>query len=277
MERGVAMDATIRQTAVAGAFYPMVEHQLTQQLKNLITEEEERHDLLACIAPHAGYVYSGGVAGKLFGHLDLPQRIIILGPNHTGSGAEVAVAPHRQWSTPLGAETVDRDLAERVVTAFPAAELDDRAHRREHSIEVQLPFMHQRRPDMEILPICIKHLSLEDSIRFGESLAGIIAEIGEPIGIVASSDMSHYQRDDVARRLDRMAIDAALERDPVSLYDIVHREGITMCGVVPATVALAAANRLGATGAHLVAYATSGDTSGDYSAVVGYAGVCVHR
>jgi AmmeMemoRadiSam system protein B len=164
-----------------------------------------------------------------------------------------------------------------VLTAFPGAELDERAHTREHSIEVQLPFMHHRRPDMEILPITLKHLSLEDCLRLGETLARIITEIGEPIGIVASSDMSHYQPDDVARRLDHMAIDAALERDPTSLYETVHREGITMCGVIPATVALEAANRLGAAGAHLVAYATSGDTSGDYSAVVGYAGVCIHR
>jgi len=271
------MSTMIRETTVAGAFYPGVGDRLAGQLSQLIPDHADHHELLACIAPHAGYMYSGGVAGELFGHLDLPRRIIVMGPNHTGLGAEVAVSPHHQWSTPLGAETVDRDLADRVLAAYPYARLDESAHLREHSIEVQLPFMHRRRPDMEILPICIKHLEVDDCIRLGEALAGIISDIGEPVGIVASSDMSHYQPDEIARRLDRMAIDAMLDRDPRGLYDTVHRNAITMCGVVPATVALAAANRLGAADAHLVAYATSGDTSGDYSAVVGYAGVCIHR
>jgi AmmeMemoRadiSam system protein B len=255
----------------------MVPDDLRHQLDQLVPADEQRHDLLACIAPHAGYVYSGGVAGKLFGHLDLPRRVVVLGPNHTGAGAEVAVAPHHQWETPLGPETVDRDLAERLLARFPEATLDDRAHGREHSIEVQLPFLHRRRPDVEILPVCLSHLSEMDCVRLGETLADLFEELGEPAGIVASSDMTHYQPDNIARELDRKAIDAALARDPTLLYDTVHREGITMCGVVPATVALVAANRLGASGAHLVAYATSGDASGDYSAVVGYAGVCIHK
>jgi AmmeMemoRadiSam system protein B len=270
------MSATVRETAVAGAFYPMVPEELQRQLDQLFTPDEPRHDLLACIAPHAGYVYSGGVAGKLFGHLDLPRRVVVMGPNHSGVGANVAVTPHEQWATPLGPETVDTDLAERLVRRYPEAEFDDQAHRREHSIEVQLPFLHRGRPDIRVLPVCLSHLGADDCLRLGEALADLIDELGEPVGIVASSDMTHYQPDSVAREQDRKAIDAALARDPGLLYETVHREGITMCGVIPATVAVAAANRLGATGAHLVAYATSGDTSGDYSAVVGYAGVCVH-
>jgi AmmeMemoRadiSam system protein B len=271
------MSTQHRETVVAGAFYPMVPEDLGKELDRLVAVSEQRHELLACIAPHAGYVYSGAVAGKLFGHLDLPRRIVVLGPNHTGSGAAIAVAPHHQWATPLGPETVDRVLAQHLLTRFPEASLDDRAHGREHSIEVQLPFLHQRRSDIEILPVCVKHLDFETCVRLGEALADIIGELGEPVGIVASSDMTHYLPDSVARELDHKAIDAAVARDPALLYDTVHREGITMCGVIPATVALAAANRLGATGAHLVAYATSGDTSGDYSAVVGYAGICIHR
>jgi AmmeMemoRadiSam system protein B len=271
------MSSTIRETAVAGAFYPMAAEQLTSQLMDLVVEEETRHELLACISPHAGYVYSGGVAGKLFGHLDLPRRIVVMGPNHTGAGADVAVAPHQKWATPLGLETVDRALGDALLKHYPDARHDDRAHWREHSIEVQLPFLRQRRADIEILPVCLKHLSLDDCVRLGDALAKVVAGLGEPVGLVASSDMSHYVPDDVARRLDRMAIDAALDRDPAALYDTVHSHGISMCGVVPATVALVAANKLGATAAHLVDYSTSGDTSGDYSAVVGYAGVCIHR
>jgi AmmeMemoRadiSam system protein B len=254
----------------------MAAGELTRQLDEMMSADAERHDLLACIAPHAGYVYSGGVAGKLFGHLDLPQRVIVMGPNHTGAGAEVAVAPHRRWSTPLGPQPVDQELGQRLVQASPSAEFDDRAHWREHSIEVQLPFLMKRLPEIEILPVCLQHLTYDACVRLGEELADIVEDLGEPVGIVASSDMTHYRPDGVARQLDQMAIDAALARDPHQLYETVHREGITMCGVIPATVALVAANRLGATGAHLVAYATSGDTSGDYSAVVGYAGICIH-
>ena len=270
------MEQSVRPAAVAGAFYPGVRSDLESQLYSLIPDEEARHDLLACIAPHAGYVYSGGVAGRLFAHLAVPQRVIILGPNHTGIGAAVAVAPHDRWSTPLGEQPLDGELASLIVDRVPAAELDALAHRREHSIEVQLPFLLRRCPDVTVLPICLGRLSFEECLDLGRAIAEIVTELGEPVGIVASSDMSHYLDDDNARRLDHMAIDAALERDPKALYETVRREGITMCGVIPATVALTAANLLGAVDAHLVAYATSGEVSGDYSAVVGYAGVCVH-
>ncbi len=271
------MEETLRQTAVAGAFYPGTRRELERQLTTLIPDEIAHHELLACISPHAGYVYSGSVAGRLFAHLGIPERVIVLGPNHTGAGARVAVAPHEDWSTPLGRLPVDTELAQRLAEVYPGAELDPRAHWREHSIEVQLPFLMRRRPDLKILPVVLKHLGLDECLEFGRVLAGLIGDLGEPVGIVASSDMSHYQPDDVARTLDHLAIDAAVERDPTQLYETVHREGITMCGVVPATVALTAANLLGAVDAHLVSYATSGDVSGDYSAVVGYAGVCIHR
>ena len=271
------MSVTVREPSVAGAFYPLAAADLERQLDTLVETQPERHQLLACISPHAGYVYSGGVAGRLFGHLELPRRVVVLGPNHTGAGFPVAVAPHRQWSTPLGPVKVDRDLAERLVRHHPTAEFDDRAHWREHSVEVQLPFLVKRRPDIEVLPVCLQHLSVEDCLRLGAALADLVTIADQPVGIVASSDMTHYQPDAVARKLDQLAIDATLERDPRLLYDTVHREGITMCGVIPATVALEAANRLGATDAHLVAYSTSGETSGDFSAVVGYAGICVHE
>jgi len=242
-----------------------------------VTVSEERHQLLACIAPHAGYVYSGGVAGELYGHLDLPRRVMVLGPNHTGIGAKVAVAPHERWRTPLGEQPVDVELARLLVERYPEASFDENAHWREHSLEVQIPFLLARQPDVEFVPVCLSHLALDESLSLGRVLAQLIEELDEDVGLVASSDMSHYVEDGQARILDRMAIDAALLRDPQSLYQTVHREGITMCGVVPATVAIEAANRLGAADAHLVAYATSGDVSGDRSAVVGYAGMCIHR
>lgn len=271
------METTTREPAVAGAFYPGSASELERQVQQLTPVQSERHDLLACIAPHAGYVYSGGVAGELYGHLNVPKRVVVLGPNHTGTGAMVAVAPHDQWHTPFGAQKVDVELAKLLVGAAPAAVFDANAHWREHSLEVQLPFLVARQPDLAFLPICLGHLGLDQCLDLGRTLSNLILDLEEPVGLVASSDMSHYVTDDQARTLDHLAIDAALTRNPAALYETVHREGITMCGVVPATVAIAAANELGASRAHLVAYATSGDASGDRSAVVGYAGICVHR
>ncbi len=271
------MEATTREPAVAGAFYSGSTSELERQVQQLIPVQPERHDLLACIAPHAGYVYSGRVAGELYGHLNVPKRVVVLGPNHTGAGAMVAVAPHDHWDTPFGVQRVDGELARSLVDAAPAAVFDANAHWREHSLEVQLPFLVTRQPDLSFLPLCLGHLGLDQCLELGGALAALILDLEEPVGLVASSDMSHYLTDDQARTLDHLAIDAALTRDPATLYETVHREGITMCGVVPATVAIAAANELGATHAHLVAYATSGDVSGDRSAVVGYAGICIHR
>ncbi|MFV2071433.1 MAG: AmmeMemoRadiSam system protein B [Thermoanaerobaculales bacterium] len=271
------MDPTVRQPAVAGTFYPGTAAGLNRQVREFISEKPEPHRLLACIAPHAGYVYSGGVAGALYGHLDVPRDVVILGPNHTGIGAPVAVAPHARWSTPSGDRKVGVELAAALVERYRAATFDADAHRGEHSIEVQLPFLSVRQPKLEFVPVCLGHMVLEECLELGRVLAEIIRDHPSDVGLVASSDMTHYRPDYEARKLDRKAIDAALELDPASLYETVHREGISMCGVVPATVALAAANELGAVAAHLVAYATSGDINNDRSAVVGYAGICIHR
>lgn len=265
----------LREPAVAGMFYPGNANALERDLARYIVPDPNPHLLLGCIAPHAGYMYSGPVAGRLYGHLEIPDRVVVLGPNHTGMGELISVAPHQAWDTPLGVEPLDTTLGRMVREEYPAAALDGAAHWREHSVEVQLPFLLARRPAVRILPIVLGHLSLEECLDLGAALARAILRTGEPVGIVASSDMTHYEPDAVARQRDRIAIDAALSLDPQSLYTEVHRHGITMCGVVPATVMLEAARRLGAGAPHLVAYATSGDTSGDRSSVVGYAGICI--
>ena len=157
-----------------------------------MTVSEERHQLLACIAPHAGYVYSGGVAGELYGHLELPRRVVVLGPNHTGVGARVAVAPHERWRSPLGEQAVDVEFARLLVERYPDATFDENAHWREHSLEVQIPFLLARRSDVEFLPICLSHLGLDQCLDLGRALARLIEDLGEEVGLVASSDMSHY-------------------------------------------------------------------------------------
>lgn len=267
------MDSSVREPVVAGAFYPGSAQALERQLAQLIPAVHGDRPLLACIAPHAGYVYSGGVAGQVFAAFEVPARVIVLGPNHTGRGARIAVAPETSWRTPLGGVEIDRELADRLLAAAPEAELDAAAHGREHSIEVMLPFLVARRRDVRVLPICLAHLELEACRRLGAAIAEVVRAAGEPVGVVASSDMSHYEPDAVTRERDRLAIDAALALDPGRLYRTVHDHHISMCGVVPATVALTAAVALGASTAELVAYATSGDVNHDRSAVVGYAGL----
>jgi len=269
------MQEVVRPPAVAGMFYPGTSGRLRRDLAALVVPDREPHRCVGCVAPHAGYVYSGAVAGRLYGHLELPRRVVVLGPNHTGRGAPVSVAPERAWATPLGEVPVDGELRERLLEALPGAVAEPWAHRREHSIEVQLPFLLVRRPDVTVVPVCLAHLDLEACLELGEALGRALAALGEPVAVVASSDMTHYEPDPVARERDRLAIEAAATGDPGQLYAVVHRHRISMCGVIPATVMLAAVRPLGAGQPHLVDYMTSGDTSGDRSAVVGYAGICV--
>jgi len=268
---------SVRQPAVAGVFYPDDEQNLRRLVDELLDVSPQRHQLLACLVPHAGYVYSGAVAGSVFGHLDVPERVIVLGPNHTGHGAEIAVASQDAWQTPLGEVAVDQDLAEAVLDAFPAASRDGQAHWREHSIEVQLPFLVARCESVSVLPICLMHLEMERCLELGEALGRVVSQQDGPVGIVVSTDMTHYESDVVARAKDEAALEAVLSLDPEALYRTVHESRISMCGAIPATVALAAIAGLGAVEGHRIAYATSGDTSGERTAVVGYAGICIHR
>ncbi len=259
--------------AVAGQFYPGTASGLSRALLELTREEKERLPAIGVVSPHAGYVYSGAVAGELFSSIQVPGRAVIFCPNHTGIGEDAAIMSRGAWRMPWGDVPVDEELAARLETACPLLREDASAHSREHAIEVQLPFLHRFRPDVRIVPVALGRLSLEDCRELGENVADAIEGDSERPLLVASSDMSHYVPDAVARKKDRMAIDRMLALDPEGLYRIVRTERISMCGVMPATVVLFAARRLGATSARLIRYATSGDVSRDFDQVVGYAGL----
>jgi hypothetical protein len=264
-----------RMPAVAGQFYPGTASGLSRTLKELTRDVPEKLAAIAVVSPHAGYVYSGAVAGELFSSVRVPSRAVVFCPNHTGVGADAAIMSRGAWRMPWGDVPVEEGLADRMKAACPLLREDDSAHIGEHSLEVQLPFLQRFRPDVRIVPIALGRLSLDECRTLGEATADAVTGDPEPPLLVASSDMSHYVPDAVARKKDRLAIDRILALDPEGLYRTVRAERISMCGVIPVTVVLFAALRLGATSARLVKYATSGEVSRDFDQVVGYAGLAV--
>jgi MEMO1 family protein len=269
------MAMIIRHPVVAGRFYPSEADVLLRDLQSYVSPQTAPTSALGCIVPHAGYVYSGSVAGAVYAQLQIPQRIIILCPNHTGKGRPLAIMSHGTWETPLGRVQIDTPLADALKKEFPLLNEDSEAHRSEHAIEVELPFLQVLRPDFTFVPIALGTSQFEILDKLGEAIADAIQSQAGKILIIASSDMNHYENDTVTRIKDHKAIEQILALDPRGLFDVVMREEISMCGFGPTVAMLTAAKRLGATSAELVKYATSGDVSGDREMVVGYAGVAV--
>jgi AmmeMemoRadiSam system protein B len=262
-----------RDPAVAGRFYPADPRVLAEEVASLLAERPDGRATpgppraaIGMIAPHAGYMYSGPVAGATY------ARVIVLCPNHTGAGKRVAAWPDGAWATPLGRVLVNEALTQELLETGLASP-DREAHRHEHSLEVQLPFLQLRNPEVSIAAVCLGPLSFDRCQELGVQLARIARR--HHALVVASSDMSHHLPAETARAMDRLALDRVLALDPRGLHEVVARERISMCGSVPATVMLVAAVEMGAREAELVRYATSGDATGDDRSVVGYAGVVV--
>jgi len=265
----------VREPAVAGKFYPGDRATLSKELEFLFSPyaANAKSPAIACMVPHAGYVYSGSVAAAVFSRLELPKRIVVLGPRHYPRGANLAINCEGAWKTPLGVAQIDEELAASLIQEFPALQEDAVAHALEHSLEVELPFLQVISRDWKFVPIAVGTQDFQILSGLGMAVAKAIAKIGEAVLIVASSDMNHYEPDAVTREKDFRAIDRILEFDARGLLETVKREGITMCGVGPAVISLIAAKQLGATQAELIKYATSGDAFGDRDEVVGYAGL----
>jgi AmmeMemoRadiSam system protein B len=266
----------IRQPAVAGQFYTDDEAKLKAELISLVTPATNAQRVVGAIAPHAGYLYSGAVAGDLYSRIALPSAVIILGPNHHGIGASTSLYPDGEWSTPLGSVAINSRLAALVKNHAPQVAIDTVAHQFEHSLEVQLPFLQHIRPDVTIVPLCLGFGDFARCRSLGEGIARAIREYGEEVLIIASSDMTHYEAVAAARLKDEQAILKVLALDPEGLVQVCRAEGITMCGVIPAAVMLVAARELGASKAELLRYATSGDVTGDKRQVVAYAAMTVY-
>jgi hypothetical protein len=266
-----------RQPVVAGRFYDDNPEKLNHMVDGFLALGSEQRDGKTRLAmvPHAGYVFSGAVCGKTLGLAKLESTILLLGPNHTGMGGRFALWAEGAWDIPGGSLAVDVELARSIALAHPLIIEDTAAHVREHSLEVILPFLSRINVETTIVPISVSSRSLEDLQSVGTAIGLALKEFGRPVSIVVSSDMSHYISHEEAKRLDSMALEAAVNLDPAGLFNTVRTNDISMCGVLPMTVGLSAALEMGATKGELVAYATSGEVSGDFDQVVGYAGVLV--
>jgi hypothetical protein len=264
-----------RMPVVAGQFYPDQADKLRREVEGYLAGAPSPRSAIGIMVPHAGYLYSGAIAGQTFSQIEIPPAVILLGPNHTGHGARLSVFPNGSWTTPLGETLVDGDLAARIVKECPGAMADDLAHRHEHSLEVQLPFIQVLSPTTKIVPVCIGHSALDDLLAFGEALGRVLQQAASRVLLVASSDMTHYEPAEKARQQDLKAVEKILQLDPAGLYHLVLGERISMCGVFPMVVLLAAARLLKARKGTLVHYGNSGDITGDRAEVVGYAGVII--
>ncbi len=267
-----------RPPSVAGIFYPDKLAELRETVSYLVESVPERVKAISVVSPHAGYMYSGKVAGKVFGKIEAPDTAIILGPNHTGLGAPISLYPGESFITPLGEAKVDEELREALSQTCPLLTPDVQAHEHEHSIEVQVPFLQFLNPLVKIVPICLSYISIKEVKELGEAISKAVKSFPEKkVLIVASSDFSHYVPQEVAKEKDYMAIERILDLDEEGLIRTVIEERISMCGVIPVAVSIVASKGLKENPrAELVAYQTSGDVIGDYSSVVGYGGIVIY-
>ncbi|HDZ62160.1 MAG TPA: AmmeMemoRadiSam system protein B [Nitrospirae bacterium] len=264
-----------RTPAVAGQFYSDSSSGLAENVRSYMETSVPREKAVGVLVPHAGLMYSGHVAGAVYSRIEFPRTFILIGPNHTGIGKDVSIMTSGEWEVPTGRLKVDRSLAKNILERSEGIEEDASAHTMEHSLEVQLPFILHYSSSVQIVPILIKSYSLQACREVGEAAAAAIKDADYPVTIVASSDMSHYVSESVARSKDKEAIDRILALDPPGLYNTVIDNNISMCGFAPATAMLYASLILQARKAVLVKYSTSGEISGDYNHVVGYAGILI--
>jgi hypothetical protein len=269
------MTTMLRKPAVAGRFYPGVPERLRAELGALWPSAAKAGRAIGVVAPHAGYAYSGRVAAAVYAQVARPDTVVVLGPNHSGMGARAAIMTSGQWETPLGPVPVDAELGRAILAGAGGIREDSLGHLREHSIEVQLPFLQYAAGPFRFVPICLLGHDYAVCQEVGQAVARAVMASGKPVLLVASTDMSHYVSRGEATRKDRLALEAILALDPAGLHRVVREEGISMCGFHPTTAMLIAATALGATRAELVVYTDSGEVTRTFEQVVGYAGLVI--
>ena len=265
----------VRRPVVAGQFYPAQASRLSEMISGMVDATAEKEEVIGLVSPHAGYPYSGPVAAAVISRVKFKDTFIILGPNHTGMGKTLSIMTRGSWETPLGTIDIDVELAGQILATSKYLEDDDKAHQYEHSIEVQIPFLQYFKKDFSIVPITFSYHSPAAYKEVGREIAQAVKDLERDVVIIASSDMTHYEPQESAEQKDSKAIEAILDLNENELLRRVDEFGISMCGYAPTVALITAAKELGATRAELVRYQTSGDITGDYAAVVGYAGIII--
>lgn len=268
----------IRKPAVAGTFYPSSGKAIESQIKSFIKAGADKKEVIACMLPHAGYVYSGRVAAETVSRIKIKNKIILLGPNHTGFGEPFSIMSEGIWQTPLGEIKINSELAKTLLDNSQYLEDDPLAHAYEHCLEVELPILQYFKADFEIVPIIFMSDDIVSLKRVGEEIAEVLksTDFRDSVLIIASSDMTHYEPQEQAQEKDKQAIDAILHLDEDRLIEKIGELSISMCGYAPVTVMIKIAKRLGAKSADLIKYQTSADATGDKDSVVGYAGITIY-
>lgn len=268
-------ESPVRRPAVAGFFYPDRVDRIDAELDRLIEDVQPKESPKAVVVPHAGWQYSGQVAGAVYGRVIFPRYAVLFGPNHTGLGPWGSIMSRGRWMVPGGDVPVARELAEAILGACRVLEEDTLAHAQEHALEVQLPFLRRIRPDIAFVPITLMRTDLASCAEVGHAVAEVIKAYEEPVALISSTDLNHYEAQAVSNVKDQLAIDAILALDPEGLQRTVREHRISMCGIAPTTAVLVALRAMGARKAELIRYMTSGDVSGDYERVVGYGGLII--
>jgi AmmeMemoRadiSam system protein B len=266
----------LRLPAVAGRFYPGNSVELAATVRRLSATRNgdpradsgaDKLSVTACLVPHAGYMYSGAVAGEVLGRIALPKKVLILGVRHFPRGESAAILSNGAWRTPLGDAPIDTELAMALRDACPLLREDVVAHGQEHSLEVQIPFLQVLAPGFSFVPVALGTVRFEDLVRVGEAVASVLTAARERVLLLATSDLNHYEDDATTRVKDAKAVEKLLA------LDACRTEKISMCGLGPAVATITALWAMGVKDGELVRYATSADVSGDTSSVVGYAGL----
>ena len=269
-------NSSIRTPAVAGKFYPENPYELEKKVaSHLGNLSKKKRKAIGVVSPHAGFIYSGDVVGAVYSQIEVPETIILLGPNHTGLGENISVMTEGTWSMPMGNIPIDEVLATQLCKETSLAKPNSVAHQFEHSLETQLPFLQYLRKNFLIVPICLKKVDYSICKKLSKGIVNALEQTEKSALIIASSDMTHVESHKIAGEKDKKAIVKIENRDAQGLDETVRQEQISMCGVNPVTVMLLCSEKMGAQKAELIEYKTSGEVNGDKSRVVGYAGVIV--
>jgi len=263
----------IRNPYVAGYFYPASASELRATIAQYVNKDAPKVEAVGLLMPHAGYQYSGAVAGATISRINFKDTFIIMGPTHSGLGKPFSVMVEGTWKMPMGDVEIDSELARKIIAVSEYAEEDVRAHLEEHAVEVQLPFLQYLKPDVRIVPIILAGAPADIYKAIGRDIARSIKELNREAVILASGDMTHREPQASAEEKDMKAVEAMLALDEDELTRRYQDLRISMCAHGPVVTLISAAKELGVSGAELIKYQTSGDTTGDYMEVVGYAGV----